>query len=579
MSGPDVDAVDSPEHVRALPEAQLEALCARLREDIIATCGQVGGHLGASLGAVELVVALHRVFRSPYDRLIFDVGHQAYAHKLLTGRRAQMGTLRQEGGIAPFLDPTESPHDALAAGHACTAVSVAHGMARARALQGHDGRVVAIVGDGALTGGLTFEGLNNIGGEGLPVTVILNDNQMSISVNVGAINSMLGGPAARAYFEALGFTYLGPVDGHHLGELVEALRMARRSALPVLLHVKTEKGKGFPPAEADPRTRGHAMGPYEWREGKLVRARPGQTTFSEAFAEALEARMAADPRVVAVTPAMIEGSALVKLAERFPERVFDVGIAEQHAVTFAAGLAAEGLRPVVLIYSTFLQRALDQVLHDVCLPGLPVVFAVDRAGLVGADGATHQGAFDLVHFRSTPGLTLAAPVYGEDLAPMLDMALDANAPWMLRFPRGTLPDAPGADIRADATGARWLKRHASPTLTLITYGPLGVQALEAAEGRPWSVLDARFVRPLDREAVLEAAACGALLTVEEGVAGGLGAAVLELLAAEGRDPKVRCLTLPDTWVRHGDARAQRARLGLDAAGMREAAEALLKEGR
>ncbi|HSP79271.1 MAG TPA: 1-deoxy-D-xylulose-5-phosphate synthase [Myxococcaceae bacterium] len=574
--------IDSPADMRALPESALPRLCEELREEIISLCGRVGGHLGASLGAVELIVALHRVFHSPQDALVFDVGHQAYAHKLLTGRRERMGTLRQAGGIAPFLDPRESPHDALAAGHASTAVSAALGMLEGRRLRGRPGHVVAVLGDGALTGGLSFEGLNNAGGAHLPLVVVLNDNQMSISANVGAIPALLRTPQARAFFEGLGFTYLGPVDGHELGALTRALREARASTRPVVVHALTQKGRGFPPAEADTQTRGHAMGPYEWRAGKLVRSRGGQRTFSEAFAAVLEEAMARDSRVVAVTPAMLEGSALVGLKERYPERVFDVGIAEQHAVTFCAGLAAEGLRPVCAIYSTFLQRAYDQVIHDVCLPDLPVVFAVDRAGLVGADGATHQGTYDVASLRPIPGLTVMAPVAGEDLPALLSTALELPGPSLLRFPRGTLPELPEVlhPGPGPVRGARWLRRVEAPSLTFLTLGPLGLAALEAAQEEPgWSVLDARFVTPLDEAAVLEAAACGRVVVVEEGTThGGLGSAVLELLAARGASARVRLLGLPDTFVPHGDARVQRAELGLDAAGLGRAARALLEEG-
>lgn len=569
----------SPRDVRALPESELPRLCEELREDIISLCGRLGGHLGASLGAVELIVALHRVFHSPQDALVFDVGHQAYAHKLLTGRRERMGSLRQAGGISPFLDPRESPHDALAAGHASTAVSAALGMLQGRRLRGLPGHAVAIVGDGALTGGLTFEGLNNAGGSHLPLVVVLNDNQMSISANVGAIPALLRTRGARAFFEGLGFTYLGPVDGHDLGALLHALREARLSTRPVVVHALTLKGKGFAPAEEDLRTRGHAMGPYEWRDGKLVRSRGGQRTFSEAFSAALEEVMARDERVVAVTPAMLEGSAMVGLQRRFPERVFDVGIAESHAVTFCAGLAATGLRPVCAIYSTFLQRAYDQIIHDVCLPGLPVVFAVDRAGVVGADGATHQGTYDLASLRPLPGLTLMAPVMGEDMPVMLDTALSLDGPSVLRFPRGTLPVAP-VDVLPEAApvrGARWLKRALGPRVSFITLGPLGLAALEAAAPEPdWSVLDARFVSPLDEATVLDAATCGRVVVVEEGTThGGLGSAVLELLAARGWEARVTILGMPDTFLPHGDARVQRAELGLDAAGLRRAALALL----
>jgi 1-deoxy-D-xylulose-5-phosphate synthase len=575
--------VHSPADVRALPELELPRLCEELREEIISVCGRVGGHLGASLGAVELVVALHRVFHSPQDSILFDVGHQAYAHKLLTGRRERMGTLRQAGGVAPFLDPRESPHDALLAGHACTAVSAGLGLIEGKHVLGRKGHVVAVVGDGALTGGLTFEGLNNAGGARLPLVVVLNDNQMSISANVGAIPALLRTREARAFFEGLGFTYVGPVDGHALGPLMAALREARNSSRPVVVHALTQKGRGFPPAEEDLQTRGHAMGPYEWRDGKLVRSRKGQRTFSEAFAAALEEAMASDPRVVAVTPAMLEGSALVELKGRYPERVFDVGIAEQHAVTFCAGLAAAGARPVCAIYSTFLQRAFDQVIHDVCLPGLPVVFAVDRAGLVGADGATHQGAYDVSSLRALPGLALMAPVVGEDLAPMLATALASSGPSVIRFPRGTLPPMPPGlhPGVAPIQGARWLLKASSPRLTLVTLGPLGVAGLTAAQAETgWSVLDARCVSPLDAEALLEAAACGQVVVAEEGTTrGGLGSAVLELYAAHGRSPRVRLLGMPDSFVPHGDARVQRAELGLDAEGLRRAGRELLGERR
>ncbi|RKH61683.1 1-deoxy-D-xylulose-5-phosphate synthase [Corallococcus interemptor] len=613
-----LSGVASPSDVRALPEDALPGLCEALREAIITTCGRVGGHLGASLGAVELIVALHRVFHTPQDALLFDVGHQAYAHKLLTGRRDRMHTLRQANGIAPFLDPRESPHDALAAGHACTAISAALGLLSGRRQLGHSGHVVAVVGDGSLTGGLSFEGLNNAGGSPLPLVVVLNDNQMSISANVGAIPALLRTRSARAFFESLGFTYLGPVDGHDLGALTRALREAKASSRPVVVHALTKKGRGFPPAEADEQTRGHAMGPYEWRDGKLVRSRGGRPTYSEAFAQVLGDALERDPRVVAVTPAMLEGSALTGLKARFPDRVHDVGIAEQHAVTFCAGLAAAGAKPVCVIYSTFLQRAYDQIVHDVCLPGLHVVFAVDRAGLVGADGATHQGAYDVSFLRPLPGLTQWAPMVGDDLAPMLATALQSGGPSVLRFPRGTLPDlppelghaepevlrsSPAASVgpsglpkpapsreppgtpalatqdTSPVPGARWLKRVPGARLTLVTLGPLGLSALEAARSEPeWSVLDARRAWPLDEAALLEAAEGGHVVVAEEGtVRGGLGSAVLELYAASGLSPRVKLLGMPDVFLPHGDARVQRTQLGLDAAGLRRAGRALLEE--
>lgn len=572
-----LDEVDSPSKLRALPEEQLPRLCEELREEIISVCGKVGGHLGASLGAVELIVALHRIFKSPVDRIVFDVGHQAYAHKLLTGRRPRMGTLRQAGGVAPFLDPRESEHDAFAAGHSCTAVSAALGILEAKRQQNQPGTAVAVVGDGALTGGLTWEGLANAGDWPSPLVVVLNDNRMSISENVGAVAKLLPTGRARHFFEALGFTYLGPVDGHDLGALLEAFRDARRSNKPVLVHVQTQKGRGFEAAEADVATRGHAMGPYEWRDGKLVRSRGGQRTFSEGFASALEALMERDPTVVAVTPAMLEGSALVGLKARFPKRVFDVGIAEQHAVTFSAGLAIAGMKPVCAIYSTFLQRAYDQIVHDVCLTNLPVVFAVDRAGLVGADGATHQGTYDLSYLRPLPGMAIFAPVTGDDLAPMLDAALAHGGPAAIRFPRGTLPAVPPELSGTNVTRARWLKRAAEPVATIVSEGPLSLNALQAAASEAgWSVLDVARVSPLDEDAVFEAGKSGAVLVVEEGTTrGGLGSAVLEFFARVRLSPRVRLLGLPNAFVPHGDARAQRTELGLDAAGIARAVRELL----
>ncbi len=572
--------VDSPTALRALPEESLVPLCAELRQEIIDVCGRVGGHVGASLGAVELIVALHRVFKSPVDRIVFDVGHQAYAHKLLTGRRARFGTLRQADGIAPFLEGEESEHDAFAAGHACTAISAALGIAHGKRLLEQPGQVVAVVGDGAMTGGLTFEGLNNAGYADVKLTVVLNDNEMSISRNVGAVSHLLRHDA-RAYFQSLGFTYIGPVDGHALGPILEALAEARRALKSVVVHVITEKGRGFSPAVADVATKGHAMGPYQWRDGKLVRAR-GQRTFSDAFASALEQVMSADPRVVAITPAMIEGSSLTALAARFPQRVFDVGIAEQHAVTMSAGLARAGMKPVCSIYSTFLQRAYDQLVHDVALPKLPVIFAVDRAGLVGADGATHQGTFDIALLRNLPGFHVAAPADENELRAAFEYALTSSAPFALRFPRGTLPQpAASFDEAPPWPRARWLQRHPSARLTFAGVGPLLWNALEAAKGQQWNVLDLRCAAPLDDEALHEAAASNALITIEEGtVEGGLGSAVLEWLSRHHRSARTACVGLPaGRFIRHGDARVQRHELGLDAAGLAATARRLLQEPR
>lgn len=573
-----LEAIDSPADVRALEAPQLPALCAEVRQAIVDVCGRVGGHLGASLGAVELIVALHRVFHSPVDRLVFDVGHQAYAHKLLTGRRARIDTLRQDGGLAPFLDPEESPHDAFAAGHACTAISAALGLAEGLRLTGAPGHVVAVVGDGALTGGLSFEGLNHAAVAAGRVVVVLNDNGMSISRNVGAIARLLADDARR-YVEALGFVYVGPLDGHDVHALVAALREAKASTKPVVLHVRTEKGRGFEPAERDPRTRGHAMGPWELRDGKLVRARPGLTTWSDAFAQVLEERLARDPRLVVVTPAMVEGSALGALEARFPDRVFDVGIAEGHAVTFAAGLAKAGARPVVCLYSTFFQRAYDQLVHDVVLQRLPVVVAIDRAGLVGADGATHQGVLDVACVRPLPGVTITAPVFSDDLPELFDAAVARGGPSVVRFPRGVV--GPGRPVGvAPAPATRWLSQPPAPELVFVTTGGAGLQALEASAGRPWGVVDAGDLARLEVSVVREAAACGALVVVDEVLPrGGLGDAVREVLSAQALHPRLMQASLPgDRFVRHGEANAQRRSLGLLSEGLRATAEALLGAG-
>ncbi len=557
--------VTGPESVRALPERELPALCAELRARMISVCGRVGGHLGASLGAVELIVALHRVFHAPFDALVFDVGHQAYAHKLLTGRDQRFDTLRTAGGVSPFVDRAESAHDAFGAGHACTAISAALGLAAGRELSGHAGRTVAVVGDGALTGGLSFEGLNNAKRLERGLVVVLNDNQMSISRNVGAVPAMLEGHA-REFFEALGFVYVGPLDGHHLPALVEAFRAAKASQKNVVIHCRTQKGKGFEPAESDAVTRGHAMGPWELRDGKLVRSRQGAKTYSEAFASALEGAMARDPRVVAVTPAMIEGSALGRVQAQFPSRVFDVGIAEQHAVTFAAGLAAAGQRPVVCIYSTFLQRAVDQVIHDVALQKLPVVLLVDRAGLVGADGATHQGVFDVAFLRAVPDVALWAALSEQDATDMLAAALQREGPTAIRFPRGIVPAPGGPTVAPFAPGqGRWLHRANEAGLCVVSHGPLGLVAVEAAQQVPgvW-VLDQPALSQVDVPALNEAAWTSGYAVVEEVAAvGGLGDAVRQLVPGA----RVAQVALPTAFVPHGNVVSQREAFGLDARGL------------
>ncbi len=569
--------IASPKDVRALRVDELPTLCAEVRAKIVEVCGLVGGHLGASLGAVELTVALHRAYSTPHDSIVFDVGHQAYAHKLLTGRRERFHTLRQPNGIAPFLDPKESEHDAFGAGHACTAISIALGLIAGQRQVGATGQVAAVVGDGAMTGGLSFEGLNNVAMSPLPLCVVLNDNEMSISTNVGAIASLLKNDARR-FFESLGFNYFGPLDGHDVALLESTLRLAKQSQRSSLVHVKTEKGRGFAPAELDSRTRGHAMGPFELRDFKLVRSRQGRQTYSEAFAAALDNAMEADSRVLVATPAMIEGSALVALQQKYPTRVFDVGIAEQHALAWAAGVAKAGARPVVCIYSTFLQRAFDQLIHDIALPNLPVVLAVDRAGLVGADGATHQGSFDIVMARTVPNITVEAPVLNEDLTASLLLALQRQGPSVIRFPRGTVPEplqSSSGALAWEPSGVRFHQRAQHPQLTLAAFGPCALTALAAAHGEPWNVVEVRHL-PLAPDTI-RALTSPAMVTIEEGTtAGGFGSAILEGLAMTHLRPRVKRLGMPEhAFVPHGEAHAQRSQLGIDADGIRRAALELL----
>jgi 1-deoxy-D-xylulose-5-phosphate synthase len=622
-----LDRIDGPRDLKRLPLSDLPTLCEEIRAEIIQTCARTGGHLGSSLGAVELNIALHYVFDSPTDRLVWDVGHQAYAHKLVTGRRDRFPTIRTEGGLAGFPERAESEHDAFGVGHASTAVSAALGMVEARRLSGDSGKVVALVGDGALTGGMAFEGLNQAGYLKSDLLVILNDNEMSISPNVGAVSEWLskrlaspstarlkrivktvlhdaphgretiealrrGLEAAKALltpgmlFEALGFEYVGPVDGHDVVALVGTLRQLAVLRVPILLHALTTKGKGYPPAEADAVTRGHALSFFDPKTGRSASRGGGPPPYTDVFADALCAEMERDPRVVAITAAMLEGTGLARCKQRFPGRTYDVGIAEPHAVTFAAGLACEGLRPVVAIYSTFLQRAFDQIVHDVALQKLPVTFALDRGGLVGADGKTHQGAFDIGSLRSVPGLVVMAPSDENELRHMLRTALELPGPAALRFPRRASTGVPAEPARALEVGrARWLRTGgAHPDVVIAAAGTparaaLAAAAALAAEGIDAAVLDARFVKPLDAEALCMATSmAGRLVTVEESaLAGGFGAACLEVLADRGvlGGVQVSRLGLPDAFVTHGDAGRQLASLGIDAAGIAAAARALV----
>src|SRR5512147_1118778 len=494
-----LDTIDSPADLKKLPVESLPRLCQEIRDEIIETCARTGGHLGSSLGAVELNVALHYVFDSPNDRIVWDVGHQAYAHKLLTGRRDRFRTIRTEGGLAGFPERDESEHDAFGVGHASTAISAALGMIEAMRMRGDAGRVVAVVGDGALTGGVAFEGLNQVGYLGRQLLVVLNDNEMSISPNVGALSEWFSKKfASRTYnrwrhsvkeflanvpkgpqaieiirhginatkalvtpgilFEGLGFHYVGPVDGHDVVELVETFQKLTAFDAPVLLHAITTKGKGYQPAESDKATRGHSLAFFDVDTGKPVK-KAGPKSYTDHFAQALCDEMERDPHVVAITAAMLEGTGLIQAKQRFPDRTYDVGIAEAHAVTFAAGLACQGVRPVVAVYSTFLQRAYDQIIHDVALQNLPVTFALDRGGLVGADGKTHQGAFDLAYLRCIPNLTILAPADENELRHQLHTALQLPGPTAIRFPRGPVEGVAVEPVRALEPGRGRLVRN------------------------------------------------------------------------------------------------------------------------
>jgi 1-deoxy-D-xylulose-5-phosphate synthase len=624
-----LDRIDSPADLKKLAVSDLPALCQELRDEIVLTCAKNGGHLGSSLGAVEINVALHYVFDSPADKIVWDVGHQAYAHKLLTGRRERFRTIRLPGGLAGFPERDESEHDAFGVGHASTAVSAALGMIEAMRIAGTPGKVVAVLGDGALTGGVAFEGLNQVGYLGRQLLVVLNDNDMSISPNVGALSEWFSKKfASRTYnrwrhqvkdflsklpkgaeaietirhginaakalvtpgilFEGLGFHYVGPVDGHDVAGLVEALQKLATFDAPVLLHAVTQKGKGYQPAEQDAATRGHGLSFFDVATGKPVKK--ASKGYTDLFAEALCDEMERNGRVVAITAAMLEGTGLVKAKERFPDRTYDVGIAEQHAVTFAAGLACEGVRPVVAIYSTFLQRAFDQIVHDVALQRLPVTFALDRGGLVGADGKTHQGAFDLAYLRCVPNLVVMAPSDENELRHMLHTAVALDGPAAFRFPRGAgegVPLDPTPRTLEVGKGRVVRAVQGKPDVCVVAVGTTVRPAVAAAEalaqaGLAVSVVDARFVKPLDEQLVVaEALRAGRLVTVEEGcLPGGFGSAVLEALERRGLVAEglvVRRLGIPDAFVTHGDPARQRAELGLDAEGIARACREIAKE--
>lgn len=615
-----LETIQSPADLRKLSRAELKQLAIELRDFVLQSVSQTGGHLSSNLGTVELTVALHHVFNTPYDRLVWDVGHQTYPHKILTGRRERMGTLRQVGGISGFPRRDESEYDTFGTAHSSTSISAALGMAVAAKLRGEDRKAVAIIGDGAMSAGMAFEAMNNAGVSHADMLVVLNDNDMSISPPVGALNRHLARlmsgrfyAAARdtaksvlknapplfelarrfeehakgmvvpgTIFEEFGFNYVGPIDGHDLDSLIPTLENLKSLRGPQFLHVVTKKGMGYKLAEADP-VNYHGPGKFDPAIGLQKPATPPKTTFTQVFGQWLCDMAAVDDRLVGITPAMREGSGMVEFEKRFPNRYHDVGIAEQHAVTFAAGLACEGLKPVVAIYSTFLQRAYDQLIHDVAIQNLPVVFALDRAGLVGADGATHAGAYDIAYLRCIPAMSVLTPADENECRQALYTAFRQNHPTAVRYPRGA-----GAGVAVQSTmteipfGKGEIRREierpdrpigqGGPRVAILAFGTLLYPALAAAAKLDATVANMRFVKPLDAALVAQLARShDAIVTVEEGcVMGGAGSAVQEALAEAGIEVPVLSLGLPDEFVEHGDPAKLLALCGLDAAGIEQA---------
>ncbi|HSV71129.1 MAG TPA: 1-deoxy-D-xylulose-5-phosphate synthase [Methylibium sp.] len=608
---PLLSTIDSPADLRRLSRVDLQQLANELREHVLTSVSSTGGHLSSNLGTVELTIALHYVFNTPDDRLVWDVGHQTYPHKILTGRRDRMGGLRQLGGISGFPRRDESEYDAFGTAHSSTSISAALGMALASKIKGEQRHSVAIIGDGAMTAGMAFEALNNAGVANADMLVVLNDNDMSISPPVGALNRyfarLMSGrfyAAARegaksvlknappllelarrfeehakgmvvpgTIFEEFGFNYVGPIDGHDLDSLIPTLENLRDKRGPQFLHVVTKKGYGYKLAEADP-VKYHGPTPFNPAEG-LKKSASSKTTFTQVFGGWLCDMAAQDPRLVGITPAMREGSGMVEFEQRFPDRYFDVGIAEQHAVTFAGGLACEGLKPVVAIYSTFLQRGYDQLVHDIAIQNLPVVFALDRAGVVGADGATHNGSYDIAYIRCLPNCSLIAPADENECRQALTAAFEQDHPVAVRYPRGA---GAGVAVEPGLTPLPWgcgeIRREAGAggrRIAILAFGPLLYAALTAAERLDATVANMRYVKPLDTELLLRLSRThDALVTVEEGViAGGAGSAVLEALQAAGVTMPVLTLGLPDEHLEHGDPAKLMAMLGLDAAGIEQ----------
>ena len=606
-----IERIDSPADVKRLKRKEIDVLASEIRDLLVTTCAVNGGHLAPNLGVVELTLALHQVLDLPTDKLVWDVSHQTYVHKILTGRRDRFSTIRKGGGLSGFAMRSESPYDPFGAGHASTAVAAALGMALARDLVGGDETVVAVIGDGALTGGLAYEALNNAGALKTPFIVILNDNEMSIAPNVGSIAAYLSvlrtkpfanfvrrtgkevlkriplgtaakraiegaeigamhfiGPAEKTavIFEELGFRYIGPVDGHNYDVLVDALRTAKDFDRPVLLHVRTVKGKGYEPAERDSRTF-HGIGANAFEPNGDKKSAPGtRPKFQDAFANAMITVAEKDPRVVGITAAMPDGTGLAKFAKRFPERYFDVGIAEAHAVCFAAGLASSGLRPVCGIYSTFLQRAYDQVVHDVVVQNLPVVFCMDRAGFVGDDGPTHMGLYDIAYLRTLPNMTLMAPRNEEELLPMLEHALSLNAPSGIRYPRGSTSGKHDGEPLAPLMHGKAEILRRGRDVAILAYGTAVDIALDA-DVAGVTIVNARFAKPLDEALLLELERDHThVITLEEhSLAGGFGSAVAEFVSDRGLKLRVERMGVPNVLVQHDSQEKQRGLFGLSGA--------------
>lgn len=628
---PLLDLIDSPQDLRRLDKKQLPQVAAELREFLLESVGQTGGHFASNLGAVELTIALHYVYDTPEDKLVWDVGHQSYPHKILTGRKNQMHTMRQYGGLAGFPKRCESEYDAFGVGHSSTSIGAALGMAAADKLLGSDRRSVAIIGDGAMTAGQAFEALNCAGDMDVDLLVVLNDNEMSISPNVGALPKYLASNVVRdmhgllstvkaqtgkvldkipgamefaqkvehkiktlaeeaehakqslSLFENFGFRYTGPVDGHNVENLVDVLKDLRSRKGPQLLHVITKKGNGYKLAENDP-VKYHAVAnlPKESAAQMPSEKEPkpaAKPTYTQVFGKWLCDRAAADSRLVAITPAMREGSGLVEFEQRFPDRYFDVGIAEQHAVTFAGGLACEGMKPVVAIYSTFLQRAYDQLVHDIALQNLPVLFAVDRAGIVGADGPTHAGLYDLSFLRCVPNMIVAAPSDENECRLLLSTCYQADAPAAVRYPRGTGTGAPVSDGMETVEIGKGIIRREGEKTAFIAFGSMVAPALAVAEKLNATVVDMRFVKPIDEELIVRLARShDRIVTLEENAEqGGAGGAVLEVLAKHGICKPVLLLGVADTVTGHGDPKKLLDGLGLSAEAVERRVRAWLSD--